>query len=277
MHHIVILVHKRDRFEKINYCLYGIAEYWREKGLQVSISYGCDSYVEADLAVLHVDLTEIPEDYLAFIHQYPVVINGKVSDISKRVISSNLIHPGDDYTGKVIVKTNLNCGGAPERKIMKRAPGLRKYVDRLRRALPWRFGAETRYRIFPSVEQVPRFVWHNPDLIVEKFVPECHDGLYCLRTWVFLGDKETNSLSYSHQPIIKSGNVIRREIVADIPDEIRQMRKDLGFDFGKFDYAVVDGRVILYDANRTPTLGQFTKEQYLSSIHLLAEGIHGYL
>ncbi len=55
------------------------------------------------------------------------------------------------------------------------------------------------------------------------------------------------------------------------------MRKDLGFDFGKFDYAIVDGRVVLYDVNRTPNLGNLPKEQKPPNTRLLAEGIRAYL
>lgn len=49
-----------------------------------------------------------------------------------------------------------------------------------------------------------KVVWHNPDLVVERFLPERHDGHYCLRVWMFLGDKETNTLCYSAHPIVKS-------------------------------------------------------------------------
>ena len=94
---------------------------------------------------------------------------------------------------------------------------------------------------------------------------------------MFLGDRETNSLSYSKQPIVKSENVIRREVVAEVPDELRQIRRELGFDFGKFDYAIVGDRVVLYDANRTPTLGNFPREQYLPRVRHLAEGIGAFI
>jgi hypothetical protein len=62
-----------------------------------------------------------------------------------------------------------------------------------------------------------------------------------------------------------------------VPDELREMRKSLGFDFGKFDYAIVDGRVVLYDANRTPAVGNFSREQFMPRIRLLAEGLNAFL
>ena len=37
-----------------------------------------------------------------------------------------------------------------------------------------------------------------------------------------------------------------------VPDELRRIRQEMGFDYGKFDYGVVNGEVVLYDVNRTP-------------------------
>lgn len=278
MHHIVILQHRYDTFEKTRYFLREIAKIWRENGVRVSVLNSLGPRVDADLAILHVDLTVVPDDYLAFVRQYPVVINGSVTDISKRLISNNLVCRGDGYQGQVIVKTDRNFRGVGEAMLAKNGPLLRRYAHSLRDKLPWSCRSKlSGYPIFKSVSQVPRAVWHNPDLVVEQFLPECHDGFYCLRTWVFLGDKETNSVSYSDQPIVKSNNVLRRETVAEVPDELRQIRRDLGFDFGKFDYVLVNGRTVLYDANRTPTLGNFPNEQFLPGIRLLAEGIRAYL
>ena len=50
----------------------------------------------------------------------------------------------------------------------------------------------------------------------------------------------------------------------------------MGFDFGKFDYGIVDEQVILYDANRTPTLGG-VREQYMPRVRLLADGLKSFL
>ena len=244
----------------------------------MSVLNGLGTRVDADLAILHVDLTVVPEDYLAFIRQYPVTINGSVTDISKRRISSNLVCRGDGYQGQVVVKTNNNCRGGCESETASRGTLLKKYTNSLRSRLPWSWQAKlSDYPIYESVSQVPRAVWHNPDLIVEQFLPERRDGFYCLRTWVFLGDKESNSVSYSDQPIVKSNNILRHEKVAEVPDELRQMRRDLAFDYGKFDYAIVNGRVILYDTNRTPTMGSLSKEKLLPTIRLIAGGIQAYL
>jgi hypothetical protein len=51
----------------------------------------------------------------------------------------------------------------------------------------------------------------------------------------------------------------------------------LKFDYGKFDYTMVEGRPVLFDANRTPTFGDFPKERYMPLAQSLARGIDSWL
>jgi len=274
MGHILILVHQHGSFDKPRYFMREIADVWRQQGHRISVAHGpARRAVAADVAVLHVDLTIVPDDHLEFMRQYPVVINGRVKDISKRVISRNVVSEGDGYDGPVIVKTNRNYGGIMEAQLAA-AQG----KSRGGGGGGPTFVCEPKdYAVYRSARDVPEATWRHPDLVVEKFLAEQRDGCYCLRTWVFMGNRETNSLSWARQPIVKSDAVIRREPVADVPDELREMRKSLGFDFGKFDYAIVDGRVVLYDANRTPAVGNFSREQFMPRIRLLAEGLNAFL
>ena len=265
MPHIAILMHSRGSFGEYYY-LHGIAEIWSEKDFKVTVLPGPDPAVEADLAVLHVDLTVVPEDHLEFVRRFPVVINGRVADISKRRISAHLVREGDGYDGPVIIKADRNWRGKPEAQLA--AKGLLPESDR--RIL-------REYVVFDSPRQVPPAIWQNPLVVVERFLPERRDGLYCLRMWKFLGDRETNVMCYSVEPIVKSSNVIRREPVTEVPDELRQVRTDLGFDFGKFDYVMIDGRAVLYDVNRTPSIPHLPKEQILPELRALSEGIRVYL
>lgn len=280
MGHIAILVHKNGSLDNPQYVLGGLVEVWREHGWQISVLRGPGTAVEADLAILHVDMTTIPDNYLACLKHFPKVLNGLVTDISKRRISEHLVRLGDRYHGPVIVKTNRNCGGGMEADVLPETTPLHRYKLALRGKLPWVVRGCLRtsdYKVFSSARNVPPIVWLNPRLVVERFLPEMRDGFYCLRTWVFLGDRETNSLSYSKHPVVKSENVIRREVVDHVPEQLREVRRRMGFDFGKFDYAIVDGRVVLYDTNRTPTLGAVSREQYLPRARYLAEGLKAYL
>ncbi|MCE9592044.1 MAG: hypothetical protein K8S99_16170 [Planctomycetes bacterium] len=279
MSHIVILIHEGGAF-KPGYFLYEIAEVWRQQGLRVTVQHGAGPVIEADLAILHVDMTSVSAAHLAFMRHYPKTINAAVVDISKRRISTNLVRRRDGYGGPVIVKTNLNHGGLMEARLAAKRSRIRKRLATLRNLLPWGWRSSlgmSDYPIFDSPNDVPRIVWHNPALVVERFLPERSGEFYCLRTWMFFGDREANSVSYSHERIIKSHTVVRREPVPQVPEELRRMRRELGFDFGKFDYAIVDGRVVLYDANRTPSLPQFSRDQAMERVRLLAEGVRAFL
>ena len=277
MRHIVILAHSNDAFAERGYALGGVAEQWRQSGFEVTVATDPEKPVAADIAILHVDLTVVPENYLQFMRQYPVGINAGVKDISKRHISANLVTQGDGYEGSVIIKTNLNCGGMPEGELAEKKSLLSKYTRAIRRRLHWSMRAELgmwNYPIFDSVKKVPWVVWRNPSLVVERFLPERKDGLYCMRSWMFLGDAEENRLMYANQAIIKSPVAVRIESCDEIPEEIREMRHQLGFDFGKFDYGIVNGRVVLYDANRTPVM--LFKPSNLPKFKLLAKGIESF-
>jgi hypothetical protein len=276
MKHIAILTHPNDRFAEKSYALAGIAEQWRQNGMKITVVDDPEKRVDADMAILHVDLTVVPDQYLDYMRRYPLVINSAVKDISKRRISSNIVTQGDGYTGPVFVKTDMNCGGAAEGELA-RTTILGKIVRGLRRRLPWSMRSEINmwdYRVLDSVSQVPRAVWRNSNLVVERFLPERSNGEFLMRSWMFLGDAEENKLMYANQPIIKSPVATRIETCDEIPDELRQMRRDMGFDYGKFDYGVVDGRVILYDANRTPVM--LASPQNVPVFRLLASGIDSF-
>lgn len=263
---VVILIHRHGSFSEPLYFLHEIADVWREEGIEVVVHQGPQSPVEADLAINHVDLTVVPADHLAYLRQYPVVLNRAVVDISKRMISCHLVSFGDGYEGPVIVKADRNCSGWREAELAKKGLLPATYLT----VVP-------EYRVFDSPSHVPEGLWQRRELVIERFLPERIGEHYGLRTWVFLGDKETNSLSYATEPIIKQRGVIRREPVEEVPRKLREIREELGFDFGKFDYGIVEGEVVLYDANRTPGLGTFPKEQYMPRIRIYAKGLASFL
>jgi hypothetical protein len=69
---------------------------------------------------------------------------------------------------------------------------------------------------------------------------------------VFFGPRERASVSFSPSPVVKRVNTIRSEFVPDVPEAIREARGRLGFDYGKFDFVIHQGRPVLLDANSTP-------------------------
>lgn len=292
MLHVAIVVHRHARLGANSYWLRAIAECWRDSGIRISVISDPKARIEADIAILHVDLTVTPPDYIACAQRCAVVVNGAVPDISKRAVSAHLLRRGDRHEGPVIVKTNRNCAGLPEAHVanmgrMSRRRGVfdasaldysnEMYLrDRRRR----RYGSEEAfldYPVFESMSEVPDAVWSDSELVVERFLPEKIDGRYCIRTWLFFGDQDRHAIFYSHDRVIKSHNILDFERLSGVPDELRQIRRNLKFDFGKFDYTMVDGRPILFDANRTPTIGNFPKERYRPLAESLARGINAFL
>ena len=200
-----------------------------------------------DIAINHVDLTVTPDPYLDYLKKYPIVINGKVRSISKTSFSKQLLKPDDDHEGKVIIKTNDNCGGASELKLAGRKSW---FINRIAGNISWAkciFLKSENYPILESIRSVPGGVWENKHLIVEKFLPERdNEGNYRLRAWSFLGDRSLHVLTTSNCPVVKGHSIFKREILTDnVPDELISCRKQMGIDYGRFDYAIVDGRVVL--------------------------------
>jgi len=251
---VAVLTHALDPIDQVNYLMLKIVKKWQASGVEVVVLRGPEHYEAADVLVLHVDLTVVPQEYLDFCARYPIVVNGRVRDISKRKISKNLLGPKDHYTGAVIVKADLNFGGFPELK-MQRSGRLSRMWNKY---LPWSITgilSPSDYPVFRSMAEVPKAVWRNRRLVVEKFCPEREGDHYCLRQWIFLGDRGVSQRLVSLNPIVKFPNEVHLEYGPPVPESLREMRSRLGFDYGKFDYVVVDGEVILLDANRTPALG----------------------
>ena len=59
-----------------------------------------------------------------------------------------------------------------------------------------------------------------------------------------------------------------------VDDALVTIRKEMGFDYGKFDYVIHDEKVVLLDANHTPTFGAaYPTEARSQSTRQLATGI----
>jgi hypothetical protein len=123
------------------------------------------------------------------------------------------------------------------------------------------------YPILGSVSEVPADVWNNPGLVVERFLPEQDAQGFWLRVWVFFEDRERCTRYCGTEPIVKGANVVARESVP-VPEEMRAERERLGFDYGKFDFVVREGRAILFDANRKPGAPPPSPEIDASNAHL---------
>jgi hypothetical protein len=206
---------------------------------------------DLDAGILHVAATRVPEEIVARMPGGLPVVNCRVLDISKRRVSRMLVAENDPVHGPVIVKSDANFAGRNDFARLGRVQRrLRILTQRLR-------GGSSRadsipYEIYESVSKVPRHVWSSRERVVERFIPELEGELYCLRKWVFLGDVDLQVISRSSQPIIKASNARHAFIHDPVHPELVAERNRLGFDYGKFDYVMHNGRPVLLDANSTP-------------------------
>jgi hypothetical protein len=237
------------------YGMRAVAAAWRGEGHEVFAIGPRDRFAPADLAVLHVDRTVVPEPYLALARRYPRVVNGRVRDIGKRSFPGA---PAADrgFPGPVIVKTARNCGGQPELIALRRRGGLANLAARVLRRLPPQLSGvidPEGYPVYERASAVPAWYFVDPRFVVQHYLPERRDGAIALRRWMFLGDREMHSLTLQPGPTVKSGTLGERTTLGAAPDELHALRRRHGFDYGKFDYGIVDGEVVVYDLNRTPS------------------------
>lgn len=252
MAHIVLLHHRFDSFRRRirfagkppRYIMGDVLTILAARGHRITVTGRPDRVPAGDLLILHVDCSVVPLEYLAAAAAFPAAINAKVADITKRSFSTLLVGPDSDWGGKVIVKSNLNRLGKPERHQNQHAawrlarpphPGLRVFGD---------------YRVCHSIADVPADVWADPEAIVEKFIGEETQQGYVARTYLFCGTSERCSRNVSTSPIVKGNGIIHSE-PTEVPGAIRVIRHQMGFDYGKFDFIMVDGQAVLFDANKT--------------------------
>lgn len=281
---IAILLYENDEKRMLKSSLiYYMAKYWESDGHKVFYLYGTEEFIPADLIFVHVDLSVVPHSYLEFAQQYPIVINGNVKDVRKSVINRHILQLDDDWDGPVIVKSDLNCAGIPERKrdglsgrfkgkVLKSAKNLNLnwLTPSIRTALD--------YRVFDHQKDVPKAYFFSPNLVIEKFIPEREGDYYVVHTMSFLGDRVVSMSLKSKNQIVKGDTAEIVEYPIDPHPQILRLRRELKFDFGKFDYTVRDGEAILIDANKTvgasPNLE--ASKALRESRNYRAEGLYSY-
>jgi hypothetical protein len=266
---IAIIAHAGDGFWGQPRLIHLLMKRWESMGLESRLADDPESPPAADLALLHVSLSVVPEEYRRLSERYPRTLNARVHDIRKRRFSRLVVHPGDHAPGPAIVKTDRNAGGMRE----ARARPLSSRLDAIR---PWSSRrALERYELYPNVERVPPGVWRNPNLVVERFRAERRDDRFLCRHWLFLGSREVTRRTLSSDPMVKFRGEMERTSDS-IPDELRGLREEMGFDYGKFDYGIVEGEVVVYDVNRTP--GAATDPRvHAETVDVLAPGIQDYM
>jgi hypothetical protein len=211
-----------------------------------------DREVSGRIAMVHVDLTEVPETLLPLLNSYQLCLNGKARSIHRHLYSRARIDQESAYAGPVIVKTVLNHRGLPE--LINRCRSDSQLLWR------WRFdrGPLVRehcpeYVIYPSKESVPKAVWADERLIVERFLPKSTSLPVTKYRYDFFLDV-TLHIRAVYDSLVGDHTRVREVSVAgDIPHAVMEVRRNLHLDFGSIDYFVIDDEVVVVDANKTTT------------------------
>lgn len=209
----------------------------------------------AELAFVHVDLTELPSEFLDIGDRCALAINGKATTIDRRMFSRLRLMQADSYGGPVIVKTVRNGRGYPELRYAARKNALTRLGHVVKKlTMP---GYKERkcpsYRVCETLEEVPASVWGDERLLVERFAPGTLNPPFTRYKYNFFLDIEQNTRSTFSSLIYEDESVESYEVVSDIPDEIRRVRQLLHLDYGAIEYFVVDDDCFVIDANKTVT------------------------
>ena len=275
---LIILTHQYDAFlfrkQKDGpltspYLLFDVLQHLQKIGHTIRIVRGPNA-PPGDAAFYHVDSTVAPREYVEIADRYPLAINFRTGDISKRKISRLLLGKGDSWAGPAIVKADLNNRGIIEDLHNRRAANAGRPVPHPG-VIP-----SGKYVVLGSLTDVDEDVWSDPTLVVEKFVAEPDEQGFALRTWVFMGPRERCTRFVTADRISKAADVLKYEPV-EVPEQLRAERERLGFDFGKFDFVMHEGGPVLLDANRTPGIAQAIRPMMKKGALNLAEGLHAML
>jgi len=248
---IAVLTHSlhREGEAEYGYAIGLVAEQWREAGHEVRFITERDSW-SADLAVLHVDNTVVPARYVRAARQYPVVINGRITDIRKTKVSSAAVWPEPGYQGPVFVKSNLNSAGIPERVLSTRSrwSRFRRWLGRGQgETMDYNKG----YAVYDSIAAIPKEVRRRRDIVVQKFLPEIENGHYFVRRCFILGERMICYRMGHNDPIVDAGGPDLFTWIEPRPEIIAWKRK-VGLDYGTIDYVLNNGEVVVLDVNKTP-------------------------
>jgi len=277
---IALLFHKNDRNLRLErYYITFLAELWRADGHEVVFVFGADAYTPADIALLHVNLSVVPDEYIALAERYPIALNHRARDIRKSTISTQLLPEESSWDGAVIVKSNYNYAGRPESELSGRWIRGRnaRRIERLRARLWGRKapGSQDEYEVFDTLSEVPSRHFNNDRVVVEKFHPERDGEFYVVHTLHFLGQKFAATRLWSRDPIVTQENIEGTSREEPHP-EVVALRDDMGFDYGKFDFVMKDGRPIVFDTNKTVGGAPSDDPGVIERRRLLASGLYDY-
>lgn len=268
---IAILIHQRQVFSDVPIYMVGrLAELWKEWGNEVVVVRGTQELVPADVVIVHIDLSVVPQHYIEFAGRYPKAINTRCVDIRKSRFSRVLVDEHSGWTGQVMVKSDLNCGGQAEKVFGAEWPGADEGPV---------YGKPLGRTLYPNLAAVPAKLRGLRDVVIERFVPErLPGGRYGVRFHIKLGERVLSLRQSSDHYIVRTEHDSRIEVAEPDPFA-HEWCEEHGIDFGKLDYVVHDGEPILLDVNKTQGGGLLNSYPKVLTPHLpeLARGIESFL
>ena len=234
------------------YVIRHVVQHWSERGVQFELATDLRAAPAGDIGWQHLDATKVGTDYQRVLARYPVVINGGSVDVHKRRTASHIVTKDDSWDGPVIVKTDLNYGGRADDWAYRWRPMRHSWFHSVRDKFPAVISGRMdphAYPIHPSKATVPLWVWLDRRFVVQRFLAERKNERYAIRRWFFFGESEFAYLSYGSLPIVSGDDHAEWERLDAPPDELRKLRTSLGLDYGKIDYAELDGELVVYDVN----------------------------
>jgi hypothetical protein len=209
----------------------------------------------AESAFLHVDLTELPEEFAAVKDSYRNCVNGRAVSINRKLYSMASLEREDDFHGPVITKTVLNHQGVPEYCYNRDRSILARLRHKFNKRQDPRFLDKIcpPYKIYESIGQVPSAIWSDPCFIVETFLPGTLELPIVKHRYEFFLECGLNTRSVFDSLHCDPLTAISVDDAGDVPEAIQDVRRRLGLDFGSIDYFVVGDEAIVIDANKTVT------------------------
>ena len=235
-----------------DYIVRHVVDYWRVRGVRFELTTNPKVAPQGDIAWQHLDVTNVDRSFRRLLARYPRTINGEATSIAKREWATHLVTRRGDWEGPVIVKTNLNYGGRGEdwthASKLLRHPWVHAFKDKLPSRVSGRLNPAA-YPIYQSKSEVPGWIWDDSRFVVQRFLAERSDEAYAIRRWFFFGNREFAYLAHGATPIVMGDEHAQWVQISEVPSELHGLRQRMHLDFGKIDYAEVDGDVVIYDAN----------------------------
>ena len=242
MARIGILWHPRSmRWRRRLYLISQHAAIWTEEGHQVRHFRDARAAMRwSDLIIVHADASEV-KSIVAPLVDHRLVLNLGVSDIRKSTMSDLVLHSGDPCTGPVVVKTNLNNRGLPERWLLLKS-GFAHWDSVLR---------SRGYLLFPSLSDVPGDLRNHPAIVVERFEAQSENGHFMTASATFFGDEVSCVRLTASTWQVKQQEAFAWERLDEVPIEVTNKRRALGLDYGKIDFTTNETGTHIFDVNKT--------------------------